>query len=87
MLTKLQESKRAQIAGRMLQEPQKQKTSNFKFPWTRNELWMFDQYRHTAMWVVSGEDVDEIVWSSHRERKMIFIAFVNGTGQLFLNVT
>jgi negative regulator of genetic competence, sporulation and motility len=72
--------------GRILQELQKQKRSDFKFPWTRNELWMFDQSDHTAMCVVSGEDVDEIVWSSHRQRKMMFTAFISRTGQFFLNV-
>jgi hypothetical protein len=78
-LKERQESKRVQMAGRMLLELEKRQTSNVHFLFPPHELWMFYQYHHTTMWAVSYEDVDEIVRPERQTMDSSYFAEEVGT--------
>jgi hypothetical protein len=47
---------------------------------------MFYEYHHETMWASSWEKVDELERPAHCHRKAMVTAFLNGTGQYFLNI-
>jgi hypothetical protein len=71
-LTVAQKAKRTEITGSILQMLESHTASDFRFLWTGDESWMFDDYRHETMWAASCEEVNELERPTHCHRKTEF---------------
>jgi hypothetical protein len=80
-LTPAQKLIRAELAQSMLQALTKHEHTNYHFPFTGDQSWMFYVYDHRTKWVASWDDVDEIERPSHLHQKTRFTVFFNGTGE------
>jgi hypothetical protein len=85
-LTAAEKAKRAEMAGSRLQTLETHAASNFHFLWTGDESWAFYEHHHETMWAVSWEEGDELERPRHYHRRTMATAFVNGTGENFLNI-
>jgi hypothetical protein len=85
-LAPAQKLMRAEMAQSMLQAPAKHDHTNYHFPFTDDEPWMFYAHDHQMRWVASWDDVDEIERPSHFHQKTMFTVFFNGTGECKITI-
>jgi hypothetical protein len=86
-LTPAQKLMRAELAQSMLQGLAKHEHTNYHFPFSGDESWMFYAYNHRTRWAASWDDVDEIERPSHLHQKTMFTVFFNGTGEYKIMIT
>jgi hypothetical protein len=85
-LTGAHKGKHTEMAGSMLQMLESHAASNFHFLWIDDESCLFHDYHYETMWGgTSWEEVNKLERRIHYYRKTMVTAFLNETGEYFLN--
>jgi hypothetical protein len=74
------------LGTRMLEIVAKRAVSNFHFPSTGDESWLFSACHLRTIWTRCPENVDETERPSHRARETMLTVFLNGDGLHLIHI-